>query len=193
MKKMYKMMIVTLCAVLLVAASVMGTLAYLQMSTQTVTNTFTVGKVEIKLEEYKLKEDGTLSTDKVDVTENNETLSGFKLLPGRIIPKKPVITVSTDSEDCYVFVEIVENLKNYATTNLDKSVWKPVANEENIYYYTGTITKGAEITVFDKVICSANIDKYTEATNLNIQVKAYAVQSEGFADAAAAWNATFGA
>ena len=45
MKKMYKAMLLVLCAVLLVAGSVMGTLAYLKAQTGTVTNAMTVGKV----------------------------------------------------------------------------------------------------------------------------------------------------
>ena len=55
--KKSKAILMALCAVLLVAASVMGTLAYLT-STDTVTNTFTVGNVQIKLDEAKVNEEG---------------------------------------------------------------------------------------------------------------------------------------
>lgn len=44
MKTRSKALLLTLCAVLLVAASVLGTMAYLT-STDEVTNTFTVGQV----------------------------------------------------------------------------------------------------------------------------------------------------
>ena len=46
------------CALLLVAAGVFGTLAYLT-GTDTVNNTFTVGNVKITLDEAKVTTDGT--------------------------------------------------------------------------------------------------------------------------------------
>ena len=59
MKTTKKALLLTLCAVLLVAASVLGTMAYLT-STDEVQNTFTVGQVSIKLDEAKANTDGTL-------------------------------------------------------------------------------------------------------------------------------------
>ena len=50
MKTKRKALLLSLCAVLLVVASVMGTMAYLT-SSDTGTNTFTVGKVAIKRDE----------------------------------------------------------------------------------------------------------------------------------------------
>ena len=52
MKTKSKALLLTLCAVLLVAASVMGTMAYLT-STDKVENTFTVGNVKITLDEAR--------------------------------------------------------------------------------------------------------------------------------------------
>ena len=48
MKNLKKALVLLLCAILLVVGSVMGTLAYLTSQDQ-VTNTFTVGNVEIDL------------------------------------------------------------------------------------------------------------------------------------------------
>ncbi len=58
MKKKTKALMLVLCAVLLVTASVLGTMAYLT-STDQVVNTFTVGKVAITLDEAKVNADGT--------------------------------------------------------------------------------------------------------------------------------------
>ena len=82
MKTKSKALLLTLCAVLLVAASVLGTMAYLT-STDTVTNTFTVGKVEIKL-------------DETDVTNPNGPrvkANSYKLMPGTTYTKDPTVTV----------------------------------------------------------------------------------------------------
>ena len=57
MKKTSKALLLTICAVLLVAASVMGTMAYLT-SADEVKNTFTVGKVAIKQDEAKVDANG---------------------------------------------------------------------------------------------------------------------------------------
>ena len=59
MKTKSKALLMTLCAVLLVAASVLGTMAYLT-STDEVENTFTVGNVKIALDEAKVNADGTV-------------------------------------------------------------------------------------------------------------------------------------
>ena len=50
MKKTKKALLLSLCAVMLVTASVLGTMAYLT-STDEVVNTFTVGNVAITLDE----------------------------------------------------------------------------------------------------------------------------------------------
>ena len=58
MKTRGKVLLATLSAAMLVTASVMGTLAYLQ-DTDSVQNTFTVGKVGITLDEADVKTYGT--------------------------------------------------------------------------------------------------------------------------------------
>ena len=83
MKTKSKALLLTLCAVLLVAASVLGTMAYLT-STDTVTNTFTVGSVAIKLDEAKANPDGTL-VEGADRVKGN----AYKLLPGHTYNKDP--------------------------------------------------------------------------------------------------------
>lgn len=103
MKTKSKALLLTLCAVLLVAASVLGTMAYLT-STDTVTNTFTVGKVEIKLDEAKVTADGipVESADRV-------TANSYKLMPGTTYTKDPTVTVLKGSEDSYVRMKVTFN------------------------------------------------------------------------------------
>lgn len=96
MKTKSKALILTLCAVLLVAASMLGTMAYLT-DNKTVTNTFTVGQVKIKLDEAKANPDGSL-------VENADRVKGnsYKLLPGHTYNKDPMVTVLKDSEASYI-------------------------------------------------------------------------------------------
>lgn len=103
MKTKSKALLLTLCAVLLVAASVLGTMAYLT-STDTVTNTFTVGKVEIKLDEAKVTADGIPVESAARVTENS-----YKLMPGNTYTKDPTVTVKAGSEASYVRMKVTFN------------------------------------------------------------------------------------
>lgn len=98
MKTKSKALLLTLCAVLLVAASVLGTMAYLT-STDTVTNTFTVGKVEIKLDE----------TDVTNPTGSRVQANSYKLMPGTTYTKDPTVTVLNGSEASYVRMKVTFN------------------------------------------------------------------------------------
>lgn len=103
MKTKSKALLLTLCAVLLIAASVLGTMAYLT-STAKVENTFTVGKVEIKLDEAKVTADGIPVEGAARVTENS-----YKLMPGNTYTKDPTVTVLKGSEDSYVRMKVTFN------------------------------------------------------------------------------------
>ena len=91
------------CALLLVAAGVFGTLAYLT-GTDTVNNTFTVGNVKITLDEAKVNTDGTpvVGADRVKTNE-------YHLLPGHTYTKDPTVTVKTGSDASYVRMKVTFN------------------------------------------------------------------------------------
>lgn len=102
-RKLRKTLLTLCCALSLVAISVGATLAYLT-DTEGVTNTFTVGHVNIMLDEAKVGEDGKelIGPDAQRVTENK-----YHLLPGMTYDKDPTIHVVTGSEDAYVVAKIV--------------------------------------------------------------------------------------
>ncbi|MBQ2690781.1 MAG: hypothetical protein IJF53_01345 [Clostridia bacterium] len=93
MKNTKKALLMTLCAVMLVAASVMGTMAYLTSTTGVVTNTFTVGKVGITLDEAKVTEYGVKDGD-TRVMANT-----YKLVPGHTYVKDPTVHVAALDQD----------------------------------------------------------------------------------------------
>ena len=103
MKTKSKALLLTLCAVLLVAASVLGTMAYLTSSAE-VENTFTIGKVEIKLDEAKVTADGIPVEGAARVTANS-----YKLMPGTTYTKDPTVTVKAGSEESYVRMQVTFN------------------------------------------------------------------------------------
>lgn len=123
MKTKSKALLLTLCAVLLVAASVLGTMAYLT-STDTVTNTFTVGKVEIKL-------------DETDVTNPNGPrvkANSYKLMPGTTYTKDPTVTVKAGSEESYVRMKVTfNNAKEIIALCTDPEYADEVTGVENAF------------------------------------------------------------
>lgn len=127
--KTRKIVALLLCAVLLVGASVMGTLAYLTAESNEVTNTFkTVGKVEFQDPDPENNIAGPLDEAKVDLEGNpldkddkivddvedalRVTENKYKLLPGHTYTKDPIVHISEDSEECWVFVKVENGLNN---------------------------------------------------------------------------------
>lgn len=103
-----KALLMSLCAVLLVAASVLGTMAYLTDS-KDVKNTFTVGNVTIKLDEAKVDDMGNLVKNQDGTLVNRVTENDYKLLPGHTYVKDPTVTVLTPSVASYVRMKVTFN------------------------------------------------------------------------------------
>lgn len=211
MKTRSKALLLTLCAVLLVAASVLGTMAYLT-STDEVKNTFTVGQVRIKLDEAKANPDGSLVTNADRVKANK-----YKLLPGHTYNKDPMVTVLNGSESSYIKMTVTFSkakeldaifdpngatmtniFKGYDATNwIYKSNTKDDTANTRTYefWYKGTVgAPTADVALdalFDSITVPGTITNEQLATieGMTITVNAYAIQADGFADAEAAWAA----
>lgn len=214
--KKSKAILMALCAVLLVAASVMGTLAYLT-STDSVTNTFTVGNVKITLDEAKVSTDGTPVQGAARVDANE-----YHLLPGHTYTKDPTIHVAADSEDCYLFVKVengiaaIEDPSKTIAAQMAAKGWAVVDAVNGIYVY-GTaatptpVSAGQDKKVFDNFTISGTVTNDQLAGHpadpdhpdgelvpgyegAKVVVTAYAVQADGFKNESASyiWNETFG-
>lgn len=218
MKTKSKALLLALCAVLLVAASVLGTLAYLTSQDQ-VTNTFSVGSVIITLDEADVDD-----SDNDKNTTERDKANSYKLLPGHQYDKDPIVHVDPDSEDCYLFVIVKNEIADIESdAEGDKTVaaqmaengWDKVGTTaDGTLYVYGTVTEptavkgGENKTVFttfkidgDKVVnvpegetVPAEKLDLSAYENMTIVVTAYAVQMDGFEDNAAAdiWNTAFG-
>lgn len=211
MKTRSKALLLTLCAVVLVIATVFGTMAYLT-STDEVKNTFTVGSVAIKLDEAKANTDGSLVEDADRVKANS-----YKLLPGHTYNKDPMVTVLKGSEPSYVKMTVTFSKANeldaifatdganltsifngYDATNwIGKGNTKDAAANTRTYefWYKETVdAPDADVALdalFDSITVPGEITKEQLATikDMTITVNAYAIQADGFANAEAAWVA----
>lgn len=187
-KKLVTVVSAMFCAVVLVAGSIAGTIAYLT-DTKTVTNTFTVGDIKITLDESPVDANGK-KTAGDRVTSGNS----YKLIPGKEYDKDPIVTVEANSEKCYLFVKvengisaIEDNSNKIAKQITTDNSWTQL--EEGVYYkVVNTSASDQEFTVFStfKLAGTADVDSYKDA---KIVVTAYAIQFDGFADASAAWTA----
>lgn len=195
MKTKSKALLMTLCAVLLVAASVLGTMAYLT-STDKVTNTFAIGKIAITLDEAQVDADGKAQTNVARVKENS-----YKLMPGHEYDKDPTVHVKKDSEDAYIFVKVENGISDFeatGTTTIAAQIaaerWTALDGVANVYYkeYTKDATQDVNLVVFRNFTIADGAEKingWDTATDANITITAYAIQKDGFNDAKAAWTA----
>ena len=211
MNKMKKFSMIAVCAMLLVCVTIGATVAYLT-SQATVTNTFTVGKVNIKLDEAKANLDGTL-VDGADRVQANE----YKLLPGRTCNKDPMVTVLAGSELSYVKMTVTVSKANeldaifapggadltqivngYAPANwIYKGNTKDATANTRTYefwYKEAVGAPGADVALdalFDSITVPGAItgEQLETIEGMTITVNAYAIQADGFANADAAWTA----
>lgn len=198
MKRTKQILSLALCAILLVSATVATTVAYLT-SQDAVTNTFTVGKVAIDLDETDT--DGTKTGVIADVTaEGRDKANAYKLYPGKDYTKDPIVHVLTDSEEAWLFVKVVNGLEAIESDNaedefrtiadqMEAKGWVSVGN--NIFAYPTKVKAGNNITVFENFKIDEDVTNEILATykDASITVTAYAVQAEGFATYTAALEA----
>lgn len=209
MKK--KILVACLCVALAVLTVAGTTLAYLT-SQQTVTNTFTVGNVKITMDEKDVDND-TNTADNVAINgERRDKANSYKLMPGQTYTKDPIIRVDANSENCYLFVTVDNQISSIEATGnttvaaqMAANGWQAVENQTNLYVYIGkaegasaplAVAKSNNVPVFEKIVVSDDATNISlEAVNgKTIVVNAYAVQTEGFTNKTAAeiWGATFG-
>lgn len=145
-----KIIITLLAVVMLIGCTIGGTLAWLSATSGTVTNTFTVGDVNIELKEHDLKADGTLDTSS-EVTEENT----YKIVPGDTQPKDPFVRVEAKSEESWIFVQVKEvrntvtgnaNATKYVTWEIAEGWTKlgETANGISTYYRTTNYTTSTQ-------------------------------------------------
>ena len=97
---MNKKKLTIISVVLVMALAIGGVLAYLT-STAQVTNTFTVGDVDITLDEAITDDEGK-AVDPDDPEQRTEEGNEYHLIPGQEYDKDPTVTVKEGSEESYV-------------------------------------------------------------------------------------------
>lgn len=212
--KKTKPMLLFLCVVLLAGVSVLGTMAYLTDKAE-VKNTFTMGRVQIKVDEAEVNVDGTPVTPENRVTDGNN----YHLVPGGTYTKDPIMTVLKGSEESYVRMLVTVNCLNefnaiFASdggfaydsilSGFDSTKWtyvgQTVNDEENTItfefrYKSSVKPTKTEDAVLEPLFTTVRIPNVLgnsdmeSIKDLKITVIGYAIQKAGFDNDTAAWTA----
>lgn len=175
MKKKIAISIVAVALVLCCAIG--GTLAWLTDKTGPVTNTFTVGDINIDLA---------------------ETTSDYKMVPGNTIAKDPKVTVKANSEDCYLFVKVTKsgNFDQFLTYAMADG-WTQYEGTTDVWYRTvpaSNANQEFEVLKDSKVTVKGTVTKEmmtsSDFTNPTLTFKAAAVQTANLTLAQAYVEAT---
>lgn len=214
MRTRTKALLLLLCAVLFVAGSVFGTLAYLT-DTESVKNTLTVGSVGLTLDEAKVNEMGEKDGEKRWQPTAADPEQEYYLLPGHSYIKDPTVTVNKGSEESYIRMMVTVSFENALTdellatglegifTGYDAAKWdrqeKTVgADKKTITYeyrYCTTVDgkDGAQPLepLFTGFTIPGDYGNETIAMldGMKIAVEAHAIQAAGFDTAEEAWTA----
>lgn len=177
--------IALLALVLVIGCVAGGTVAWLVATSDTVTNTFTYGNINI------------------DLTETTGT--NYKIIPGKDIEKDPKVTVKGGSEACWLFVK-VEEVGAISTITTDPvhyaidTGWAQLKDKDGkdvsgVYYrLVDAVDNDTAFNVLkdNKIIVSGELTKETingyAVQQPKLTFTAYAVQQENIADAATAWS-----
>lgn len=208
MKTKLKTAGLVIAAVVLVAVSILGTMAYLTDKAE-VSNTFTVGKVDIKLDETKIGG---------EAGERTEVGNQYHLMPGGEYVKDPQITVKQGSEESYIRILMTINAQQRLDTlfpnagfgpfikDLNTTQWEYIGHTHDTtadtrtyeYRYKTTIAapdndmplaalfQGIKVP---ETVTGADLQTLMQEPALKIDIVAQAIQAEGFVDADAAWAA----
>lgn len=216
MKK--KLLIMSVAMVLVCAFAVGMTIAYLT-STDEVVNTFTVGNVQIKLDEAKVDVYGNLVVDsETGSPVPRVKANSYKLIPGHTYNKDPMVTVLSGSEESFIkmtvtFTKSAELDAIFGTNGADltsifigydSANWIYKGNTKDTtantrtyeFWYKDAVPATTEDValdaLFDRITVPGTITNAQLSTikDMKITVNAYAIQADGFGgNADAAWKA----
>ena len=201
MKKNKKPLLIVVSLVLVCVMSIMGTMAYLTRTTSEVKNTFAAAGLvgTFTLDESKAIEDSSNPGAYTLETSNRVTSNDYTVVPGSTLPKDPKVTLTDLEVNSYLFVEIKDTTPATITwTKADGwiDLGKTGSNGGEIFYRSVQAQTGSQefVIISGNELTVANDYAAPQAgTEEALSFWGYLAQSAGFADASAAWEATFGA
>lgn len=199
--KKRNLLTLVLALVLVAALAVGGTLAYFTDSDD-VNNTFTMGHVDIDLQE---------SNDGVNWENNGLTYNN--VLPGNTEKKMAQVVVGENSEDCYVMVSVsiaanegstispenIDKLYKAVKDQIDENMWDvtpPTGGPLQCVYSvkSGTAepdriaSKNDVLPLFNEIVIPEEFGNEMADQSFTITLNAFAIQSANVDYANVTWN-----
>lgn len=185
--------ILTAAIIVILGGVVSGTVAWMYIKSQPVSNTFTYGDMKIELEETDTGLDG----------DEDDDTNSYSFEPGSAIVKDPWVTIKAETENCWLLVkaEASDNFDEFMEYSMEEG-WKPVDEETypGVYYREVTSSKDEQkfnvikdnvVTVKDGVT-QQTLDELEEEDYPSLKFTAYAVQKSEVKTAKEAWKAASG-
>lgn len=234
MKK--KSIIMLICGLMIMFVAALGTIAYMS-DRATVSNRFTVGNIDIVVDETEVNENGNpIPNPDYDPNDpendhpdkRTEEANVYPLVPGSEYVKDPTLTIRAGSDEA--FLRMVVTISNAAElreifTELQAAYPTSFPNgfdpgalvtgrNNTVWVYTGTMKEDTALNtytlefrypapvkagteditfppLFETILLPGELtyDHLKMLQTLTIDVQGHAIQTAGFADADAAWNA----
>ncbi len=173
MKK--KTIALALVLVMVFGATLGGTFAYLT-STDTVTNTFTVGNVQINLDEAATDMSGVVQKDATGKELRTEAGNQYKLIPGHEYTKDPTVTVLAKSESSYIRMLVTVTYSEVADAVFAAHNYKEWFNFDNQNWTAQPdvkTTRGeGKITRTYEFRYNATVDGYVDGVAADVELPA---------------------
>ena len=184
-----RILLVAVASLLLVVMAVGGTIAYLQDSSEIVTNTFKGSELAIEMWESPLKTGADYDGKTIDTTaEDVQAETNYKMVPGVTLQKDPYAVVEAGSEPCYVFVVVTKtnDFDKYMTENYNTTDWKLVTGYTNVWAYKTEVDALAAEQKTSSILAADAIKVNEDLSNEDLDItayptlsfKAYAIQSQ---------------
>lgn len=186
-----KSIIMLLSAVMIVSSMAFGTIAYLTDSAG-VTNRFTIGNVDIVVDETEVDENGdpvpnpdydpTDPTDPDDPNLRTEEENEYPLIPGSEYVKDPTMTVKAGSEESYVRLMVtITNAAEIDAIFADLKLMYPdkypngfipgdfvTGRDNTVWVYTGDMVKDEELNTYTLEFRYFEAVQPTETENMTL-------------------------
>lgn len=183
-----RILLTALALILVCALSIMGTVAYLEAQTNTVTNTFVAaggagpfvdkdddGDAKFELLEYEVEQSASGKYTK-QTTTTNTGIAYAKVMPGTVIPKQAFVKLSrtgTVTENgvtttytpapAYLYIEVINGMSDDYEWSVDSANWTELSNvtgpnNGKVYVYS---TQGVA-NILTTVAADTKIDILTD-------------------------------
>jgi|GEM_PF-768665 len=181
-------------AVCILAVAVIGaTMAYFT-DTESKTNTFTFGGVDIELTEKSEKDAQN------NIHEGTEKDGGFtydKVLPGLVYSKIPTVKV-VEGPAWVVITATVPTVYDWpglfnGKVSNDFTMESKIVGDNTVYYFyaTAAVAKDGTVTPFTEVKINPALTQNDVAEKFDMVINAYAIQKDGFDNAQEAFAKAF--